>query len=142
MAKLKAFEIDAIVTTIMNQVQAKMNDRKELREADKDPKLLELQKTHKEVYALYDKVRLELEHASSDLRKREIELKNQLAKKLKIDGAYGSDKAYVYCSHEDGRFYVACNGFFEIRSRVILSQISSDMEQTIKDIVADLTSPK
>ena len=138
MAKLKAFEIDAIVTTIMDQVQAKMNDRKELREADKDPKLLELQKTHKEVYALYDKVRLELEHASSDLHKRQIELKNQLEKKLKI----GSDKAYVYCSHQDGRFYVACNGFFEIRSRVILSQINSDMEQTIKDIVADLTSPK
>jgi hypothetical protein len=120
MGKLKQYEIEAIISTIYDQV---LNTNKNKRRDEFTPaeaKLSKLIKQEKEAYAIAYK-----------LSKKRQNLSNELSNEL---------NAY-YCSVAE-KFQPKQNlNRLEIRNKLILSQISPDanIDQIIKDIVETYT---
>jgi len=120
MGKLKQYEIEAIISTIYDQVlDANKNNRRD-EFAPAEAKLSKLIKQEKEAYA-----------TATALSKKRHDLSNELSNEL---------NAY-YCSVAE-KFQPRQNiKHLEIRNKLILSQISPDanIEQIIKDIVETYT---
>ncbi len=120
MNKLKQYEIEAIVSTIQNQIkEIKSNERRD----ELDPaevKLAELLKQEREVYLTLEK-----------LKQIRLEFVKEVSTEL---------KAY-YCTTTNKFIARLPNPmmFNEIRNKVIISQINPDtnIEQVIKNIVEE-----
>jgi hypothetical protein len=126
MGKLKQYEIDAIVSTIYNQIQDQLsNGRPEFAEAD-----AEMEKLNKTV----DDARREWERLCRVQSERRAELG------LELNAYYMTGKNRFEPSRSTyGSGYGATMG--DIRNKLIVSQINSDanIDQLIKTIVKEYT---
>ena len=126
MGKLKQYEIDAIVSTIHNQIQDQLsNGRPEFAEAD-----AEMEKFNKAV----DDARREWERLCRVRDERRTELG------LELNAYYMAGKNRFEPNRSTyGSGYGATMG--DIRNKLIVSQINSDanIDKLIKDIVKEYT---
>jgi hypothetical protein len=126
MGKLKQYEIDAIVSTIYNQIQDQLsNGRPEFAEAD-----AEMEKLNKTV----DNARREWERLCRVQNEKRAELG------LELNAYYMAGKNRFEPNRSTyGSGYGANMG--DIRNKLVVSQISPDanIEQIIKDIVKEYT---
>jgi ribosomal protein L9 len=122
MNKLKQYEIDAIVSSIQNQIQETKRSERRNELDPAEAKIAELIKQEKEAYAV-----------ASALAKKRQELTQQLGEELNA----------FYCTTTNRFIAKMANplGFIDIRNKVIISQINLDtnIEQVIKDIVTEYT---
>jgi hypothetical protein len=125
MGKLKQYEIDAIVSTIYNQIQDQLsNGRPEFAEAD-----AEMEKLNKTV----DNARREWERLCRIQNEKRAELG------LELNAYYMAGKNRFEPNRSTYGYYGANMG--DIRNKLVVSQISPDanIEQIIKDIVKEYT---
>jgi hypothetical protein len=126
MGKLKQYEIDAIVSTIYNQIQNQLsNGRPEFAEAD-----AEIEKLNKAI----DDVRREWDRLCRVRDERQAELGLELNAYYMVGKKRFEPNKSTY-----GSGYGATMG--DIRNKLIVSQISPDanIDQIIKDIVKEYT---
>jgi hypothetical protein len=126
MGKLKQYEIDAIVSTIYNQIQDQLsNGKPEFAEAD-----AEMEKLNK----IVDNARREWERLCRVQNERRAELG------LELNAYYMAGKNRFEPNRSTyGSGYGATMG--DIRNKLIVSQINPDanIDQIIKDIVKEYT---
>ena len=122
MNKLKQYEIDAIVSSIQNQIQETKRSERRNELDPAEAKIAELIKQEKEAYAV-----------ASALAKKRQELTQQLGEELNA----------FYCTTTNRFIARTPNvlGLLEIRNRLIISQINpnTNIEQFIKNIVEEFT---
>jgi hypothetical protein len=126
MGKLKQYEIDAIVSTIYNQIQDQLsNGRPEFAEAD-----AEMEKLNKTV----DNARREWERLCRIQNEKRAELGLELnAYYMTVKNRFEPNRSTYGLGHGAN--------MGDIRNKLVVSQISPDanIEQIIKDIVKEYT---